>query len=133
MDTTTIIIGLVLAIIGVAAGYFIGKSSTKNAVDKIEADAKADADKKLADAKSTAEKIVADANRSGENTKKDKMLEAKEFFIKQKSEFEEDTNRRRNQMLQNENKLKQMPSGAGLFRPEVSRLSVACADTFGPN
>jgi hypothetical protein len=35
------------------------------------------------------------------------MLEAKEFFIKQKGEFEEDVNRRRNQMVQNENKLKQ--------------------------
>lgn len=104
---TTIIIGLVLAIIGVAAGFFIGKSSTKNAVDKIEADAKADADKKIADAKATAEKIVADANRTGENTKKDKMLEAKEHFLQLKTKHEAETVERSKKLVEKEGLLKQ--------------------------
>ena len=51
--------------------------------------------------------ILKEAGISAENIKKDKILEAKEKFLKLKSEFEEEANKRRNQIVVNENKLKQ--------------------------
>jgi len=54
-----------------------------------------------------AEAIVKEAEISAENIKKNKILEAKEKFLKIKSEFEEEANRKKSQILSNENKLKQ--------------------------
>ena len=56
------------------------------------------------------EQIVKEAELRAENIKKDKMLEAKERFLKLKSEFEEESNRKKNQIISNENKLKQRES-----------------------
>jgi ribonuclease Y len=58
--------------------------------------------------KSKAEKIVKDAEAQAEITKKDKMLEAKEKFLSLKSEHEKEVQTRNAQIIQNENKLKQM-------------------------
>lgn len=54
-----------------------------------------------------AKAIVKEAVISAENIKKDKILEAKENFLKLKSEFDEESNRKKNQIISNENKLKQ--------------------------
>ncbi|UII29769.1 ribonuclease Y [Fulvivirga ulvae] len=51
--------------------------------------------------------IIREAELSAENIKKDKILEAKEKFLKLKAEFEEDASRKKNQIITNENKLKQ--------------------------
>ena len=58
--------------------------------------------------KSKAEKILKDAEAQAEITKKDKMLEAKEKFLSLKSEHEKEVQTRNAQIIQNENKLKQM-------------------------
>jgi ribonuclease Y len=58
--------------------------------------------------KSKAEKIVKDAEAQAEITKKDKMLEAKEKFLSLKAEHEKEVQSRNAQIIQNENKLKQM-------------------------
>jgi ribonuclease Y len=58
--------------------------------------------------KNKAEKIVKDAEAQAEITKKDKMLEAKEKFLSLKSEHEKEVQTRNAQIIQNENKLKQM-------------------------
>ncbi|MBL6447844.1 ribonuclease Y [Fulvivirga sp. 29W222] len=54
-----------------------------------------------------AKSIIREAELSAENIKKDKILEAKEKFLKLKAEFEEDASRKKNQIISNENKLKQ--------------------------
>jgi len=54
-----------------------------------------------------ADMIIKEAEISAENLKKDKILEAKEKFLILKSDFEEEAIRRKNQILSNENKLKQ--------------------------
>lgn len=54
-----------------------------------------------------ADMIIKEAEISAENIKKDKILEAKEKFLILKSDFEEEAIRRKNQILSNENKLKQ--------------------------
>ncbi|MCF6361121.1 MAG: ribonuclease Y [Cyclobacteriaceae bacterium] len=58
-------------------------------------------------AKSSAALIIKKAEIDAEEVKKEKILEAKERFIKLKSEFDEEMNRKKNQILSNENKLKQ--------------------------
>lgn len=51
--------------------------------------------------------IIKNAELQAETIKKDRMLEAKEKYLKLKAEFEETTNQKRNLLQQNENKLKQ--------------------------
>ncbi len=63
--------------------------------------------KKLKEAEEKAESVLKEAELTAENIKKDKILEAKEKFIKMKSEFEEESSRKKNQIINNENKLKQ--------------------------
>lgn len=51
--------------------------------------------------------IVREAELQAENIKKDKILEAKEKLLKMKQEFEEEANRKKNQIISNEQKIKQ--------------------------
>jgi ribonuclease Y len=51
--------------------------------------------------------ILREAEITSENLKKDKLLEAKEKILKMKSEFEEEANRKKNQIISNEQKIKQ--------------------------
>src|SRR5690349_4850936 len=51
--------------------------------------------------------IVKEAEITSENIKKDKILEAKEKILKMKTEFEEEANRKKNQIISNEQKIKQ--------------------------
>lgn len=59
------------------------------------------------DAQQRAAEIVKNAEISAENIKKDRILEAKEKYLKLKSEFEEDSNKKKQIILQNEQKIKQ--------------------------
>jgi ribonucrease Y len=51
--------------------------------------------------------ILKEAEIAAENLKKDKILEAKEKILKMKTEFEEEANRKKNQIISNEQKIKQ--------------------------
>ncbi len=51
--------------------------------------------------------IIREAELQAENIKKDKILEAKEKLLKMKQEFEEEANRKKNQIIGNEQKIKQ--------------------------
>ncbi len=93
METLFIIIA---GIAGLLLGFFLNKFTQKSLLNKLESEAQ---DK--------AALIVREAEISAENTKKDKMLEAKEHYLKKKSEFEEEVSRRKNQVAVNENKIKQ--------------------------
>lgn len=73
------------------AGFFI-----KNNSKKIEAEAKEKAKSVLREAEITAEGL-----------KKDKILEAKEKYLRLKSEFEDEVGKKKNILITNENKLKQ--------------------------
>jgi ribonuclease Y len=54
-----------------------------------------------------AQLIIKEAELQAENIKKDRILEAKEKFLKMKQEFEEEANRKKNQIIANEQKIKQ--------------------------
>jgi len=105
-----IIMYIVFLIVGGGAGFLISRTLFKGSLSKFEDDARAKAGN-----------IIKEAELNAEAARKNKMLEAKEFFIKQKSEFEEDANRRRNQMVQNENKLKQQQQQVSKLQEQVSR------------
>jgi ribonucrease Y len=75
MDSTLLII--IAAIVGIAGGFFISKMIEKNNVSSM-----------VNSAKTEAASILKDANFEAENTKKDKILQAKEKFIELKSEHE---------------------------------------------
>ncbi len=63
--------------------------------------------KRNAAAEDKAALIVKEAEITSENIKKDKILQAKENILKLKTEFEEEANRKKNQIISNEQKIKQ--------------------------
>jgi ribonuclease Y len=79
-----------------AVGFFIAKSLFQKSSAKIEQEAQ-----------SRAAEILRNAENSAENIKKDRILEAKEKFLRLKEEFEEDANKKRGILQSNEQKLKQ--------------------------
>lgn len=60
-----------------------------------------------AEAREKAKSIVREAEITAEGVKKDRILEAKEKYLRLKTEFEEDVNKKKNLLITNENKLKQ--------------------------
>jgi len=93
--TTPIIILISLAstvIISLLFGTFLYKRKYKRKFEEIEEKARL---------------IQKEAEIAAENIKKDKILEAKEKILKMKTEFEEEANRKKNQIIANEQKIKQ--------------------------
>ena len=87
---------LLTAIVALAAGIFIGRMLLQKVYKQREEDAK-----------ERAALIIKEAEASSESIKKDKMLQAKEKYLKLKADFEEEVNRKKNILSNNENKLKQ--------------------------
>ncbi len=83
------------AILGALVTRFFVKSGNKKILEEAEEKAKS---------------IIKEAELKSENIKKEKVIEAKEKFLKMKSDFEEEVSRKKNQILTNENKLKQRDS-----------------------
>ena len=97
MEVVMMIIGAI--ILGVAVGFFISRVLLKGTINK-----------KIIEAEERGDSIIKEAMASAENIKKDKILEAKEKFLKLKSEFEEEASRKKSQIVTNENKIKQRES-----------------------
>lgn len=71
--------------------------------------------------KEKAQLMIKEAELTSENIKKDKMLEAKERFLKLKAEFEEESNKKKNLLITNENKLKQREQNLSKQLEQVKR------------
>jgi ribonuclease Y len=95
----TVMLIVLIAIIGLAIGAFLGKFLIQKTNQK-----------KLQELEEKGKLILKEAELNAENIKKDRILEAKEKYLKLKSEFEEEANRKKNQIISNENKLKQKES-----------------------
>jgi len=85
-----------MAVVGIALGFIINRILLSRSLKK-----------KQDEAEEQRKLILKEAEVTAESIKKDKILEAKEKFLKLKSEFEEESNRKKNQIITNENKLKQ--------------------------
>jgi ribonucrease Y len=83
-------------VIALGVGIFVGKIIFQKASKKLEQEAQ-----------ERASEILKNAEISAENIKKDRILEAKEKYLRLKTEFEEDANKKRNILQSNEQKLKQ--------------------------
>lgn len=105
MGTIYIIIS---GVVGLLLGFLLSKIAQKSLLSKLEREAQ---DK--------AALIVREAEVNAENIKKDKMLEAKEHYLKKKSDFEDEIGQRKSQMAANENKLKQREQN---FSKEIEQL-----------
>ncbi|KYG76756.1 ribonuclease Y [Roseivirga echinicomitans] len=106
-ETVTI---LITAIGALAIGVFIGRLLLQKVNTKA--------------AQELAEKgklIMKEAELTAETLKKDKILEAKEKYLQLKSEFEEEVNRKKNQIITNENKLKQKETTLNAQLEKVKR------------
>ncbi|MTI32986.1 ribonuclease Y [Xanthovirga aplysinae] len=90
------LIYILIALLAGGAGYFIGRSLLSKLRKEEEEKAKEKADLLLKEAKIKAESI-----------KSSRILEAKEKYLKLKSNFDEEVNRKKSQISTNENKLKQ--------------------------
>ena len=97
MDMTIIVLVCTVATIGLS--FLFGSLLYKRKMKKREQDAQ-----------EKAKLIIKEAELQAENLKKDRILEAKEKLLKMKQEFEEEANRKKNQILANEQKIKQRES-----------------------
>ena len=92
MDSITLLI--IGSIASLLIGLFIGSKGRNT-------------DRKIKEAEEQSKLILKEAGLAAERLKNDKILEAKENFLKTKTEFEEEANRKKNIILTNEQKLKQ--------------------------
>ncbi len=65
--------------------------------------------------------MLREAELTAETIKKDRMLEAKEKFLKLKAEFDEETNHKKNLIITNENKVKQLQQQVAKEQENVKR------------
>ncbi len=103
---TLIIAGLAGLIVGGLGAYAVFKVILKK-------------DEK--EAKEKTSLIIREAEINAENLKKDKILEAKEKFLKIKSDFEEEANKKKNILISNESKLKQREQNLSTQMEQVQR------------
>ena len=106
----TIFIPLLVAVVALAIGFLVGKSLSNKAASHQEDQLNAREENLRQREEKIQEKgklIVKEAEISAENLKKEKLYEAKENFLRLKTDFEEETSRKKNILITNENKLKQ--------------------------
>lgn len=89
----------IIGIVGIGLGVGIDRILLKRSVNK-----------KIAQAEEQKKLILKDAEVTAESMKKDRIIEAKEKFLKLKTEFEEEANKKKNLIITNENKIKQRES-----------------------
>ncbi|WP_242927837.1 ribonuclease Y [Pontibacter vulgaris] len=87
---------LITAIVALGVGVYIGRMLLQKLYKQQEEVAR-----------QKAKSIIREAELNAESIKKDRILEAKEKYLRLKSEFEEDSNKKKNIIIQNENKVKQ--------------------------
>src|ERR1700761_2609547 len=87
-----IIAGIVALVVGIIAGKFLFAKNTA---------------KKIEDAEAQAKKIVSDAQTNAENLKKEKMLEAKEWFVQMKAEHDKEVLEKNRRVNDGESRIKQ--------------------------
>lgn len=104
------VIMLVSVIVALLVGLFIGKSLFKKTYEE-----------KEKEAQHKAEEILAVAQEKANSIKKTKELEAKEHFLKLKAEFDDDVNKKKQIVIQNEQKVKQMQQQAAQLLEQNKR------------
>ncbi|HVU55814.1 MAG TPA: ribonuclease Y [Puia sp.] len=87
-----IIVGIIALVAGIIAGKFVFAKNTQQ---------------KVAEAESHAKKIVSDAQTTAENLKKEKLLEAKENFVKLRAEHDKEVLEKNRKINESESRIRQ--------------------------
>ena len=95
MTTTQLIITLLCIVVGLAIGFFISKASLAKSIKQQEEAAE-----------TKAKDIIRLADEKSDNLRNQRILEAKEKYLRLKGEFEDDANKKRQVIAQNEQKVK---------------------------
>src|SRR5580700_10635545 len=102
MGSTEILVTVVVAIVAILAGIFLGKmifaKNTQKLVDEAEA--------RIKKAEAQAKKTIDDANTLAETVKEKKLLEAKEHFSQLKINHEKDVTQRNLKLVEAEARFK---------------------------
>ena len=97
MDTTlAIILIIVAAVVGIAAGFVFGMTYRKKV-----------AEREIGSAETEATRIINEAIRSGESRKKEMLLEAKDEIHRSRTEHEKEVKERRAEISKQERRLEQ--------------------------
>ncbi|MFN8888282.1 MAG: ribonuclease Y [Cyclobacteriaceae bacterium] len=110
MEIEIIVIACIATVVTVLLSLAIGSMLYKRRIKKNEQSAS-----------EKAKLIVKEAELQAENIKKDRILEAKEKLLKMKQEFEEEANRKKNQIIGNEQKIKQREAQLSKELEQVKR------------
>ncbi|MCS6935413.1 MAG: ribonuclease Y [Chitinophagales bacterium] len=122
MDNTLwIAVAAIVAVVAAVVGLLIGRALALRNNREAEQKLREEAEKQLTEAKAAAEKIIADAQRTAEQTKKDKMLEAKEHFLQLKSKHEAEVAERIKKAQEREAGLKQQQAEISQRSAELSK------------
>lgn len=95
---STIII-IIVAIVAIIIGIFLGKAIFAK-----------DTQKQIDEANQQAQKVLAEAQIESENLKKNKLLEAKEKFLQMQSDYDREVSQRNKKINDSENRLRQKES-----------------------
>ncbi len=101
---------IIIGFVGIIIGFVIGKKISKNNSEIIESAAKKEAELLLSKAKSDADALM-----------KAKTLETKEYFLKKRSQWDEETSRRKEKHNQRENQVRQKE---GNLKERQKQLSI---------
>lgn len=93
---TTLIIIVVSVVATIALSFLLGTLLSKRISRK-----------RIEETEEKSQLILKEAEIAAENLKKDKILEAKEKILKMRTEFEEEANRKKSQIIANEQKIRQ--------------------------
>ena len=114
MDSTTLITCLLVALVALAAGFFIGRARAQAAITDHEGQAReraarlvADAETRAADLQAQAEKLSQEKVARAEQTIADRQQSSKEKFLRQRAELEEEVKSRKAAVVAGEDKLRQ--------------------------
>lgn len=102
---------LLTAIVALGVGVFLGRSMLQKVYRQQEEEAR-----------QRAKTIIREAEANAESLKKDRILEAKEKYLKLKEEFDEEMNKKKNIIIQNEAKVKQREQQAAKQYEQAKRL-----------
>ncbi len=97
----TIIIVALTAIVSIGVGIVVSKNLLQKANNKL-----------VESAEEKAKLIIREAEVNAEDLKKTRIMEAKEKFLALKTEFEEESNKKKNLIIANENKVKEREAKA---------------------
>jgi len=128
MGSELIIAAIVALIAGAGGGWFLGRGNTQKKLDEINnqsdnilSEARSTAKRLTEEAESKAKDSLRNAQSKNERIKQEKILQAKEKYVKLKSDFENSTTSRKKELQEEELKIKELRGNLKNERQQLKR------------